>query len=74
MCSRYLIGDGTFEALKEGFLRYWTRKGRTFSPFPQSARGYPSLHGSARAVAGDIRGEGDGRTSGRKKRAGCRST
>ena len=30
MCSRYLIGDGTFEALKEGFCEILDEEGEDF--------------------------------------------
>ena len=30
MCSRYLIGDGTFEALKEGFFEILDEEGEDF--------------------------------------------
>ena len=34
MCSRYLIGDGTFEALKEGFFEILDEEGEdSFLPF-----------------------------------------
>lgn len=30
MCSRYLIGDGTLEALKEGFFEILNEEGEDF--------------------------------------------